>query len=176
LGRKTTSLSRFEGPFELVDHTGRTVTDADVITMPSIIYFGYTFCPDVCPLDNARNALASRCWKIAATIVQPVFISVDPRRDTPEVLAEFASHLSSAHDRPDRQRRRRCARPRAPIAPSSGPDAGTISTSSIIPPSAIWSPGHGFVEFFRRLDDRAPTNGRTCPLALRHRDQIDRRI
>jgi protein SCO1 len=43
-------------PFTLVSETGTTVTDADVITKPSLVYFGYTFCPDVCPLDAARNA------------------------------------------------------------------------------------------------------------------------
>ena len=41
------------GPFTLVNSTGETVTDADVITKPSLVYFGYTFCPDVCPLDNS---------------------------------------------------------------------------------------------------------------------------
>jgi protein SCO1/2 len=46
------------GPFTLVSETGETVTDQDVITMPSLLYFGYTFCPDVCPLDTVRNAEA----------------------------------------------------------------------------------------------------------------------
>ena len=46
------------GPFTLVDETGATVSDTEVISRPSIIYFGYTFCPDVCPLDAARNAEA----------------------------------------------------------------------------------------------------------------------
>jgi protein SCO1/2 len=84
------------GPFELVNAEGRTVTDADVITEPTLIYFGYTFCPDVCPLDAARNAdvidvLAER--GISAT---PVFISIDPERDTPEVMGDFAEIL---HDK-----------------------------------------------------------------------------
>ncbi len=78
------------GPFELVDQTGRTVTDADVITEPSLIYFGYTFCPDVCPFDNARNADAVDMLDEMGHDVQPVFISVDPARDTPEVLADYA--------------------------------------------------------------------------------------
>ncbi len=78
------------GPFELVDHTGRTVTDADVITEPALIYFGYTFCPDVCPLDVARNALATELLEERGYDLRPVFISVDPQRDTPEVLEEFA--------------------------------------------------------------------------------------
>ena len=84
-------LGQIGGPFELVDAQGRTVTDTDVLTMPSILYFGYTFCPDVCPLDSARNALAVEMLEAEGFLVQPVFISVDPRRDTPEVVGEFAS-------------------------------------------------------------------------------------
>ncbi len=83
-------LSSIGGPFTLVNSTGQTVTDADVITMPTILYFGYTFCPDVCPLDNSRNALATEILESNGIIVQPVFISIDPRRDTPEVVGEFA--------------------------------------------------------------------------------------
>lgn len=81
------------GPFTLVDQTGRTVTDADVITVPSLIYFGYTFCPDVCPLDNARNVEAVDILEEMGHEVTPVFISIDPKRDTPEVLAEFAGFM-----------------------------------------------------------------------------------
>ncbi|HEX9857927.1 MAG TPA: SCO family protein [Paracoccaceae bacterium] len=81
------------GPFTLVDETGQTVTDADVITRPSLIYFGYTFCPDVCPLDSARNAEAVDILEEQGLEVTPVFISVDPKRDTPEVLAEFTDNL-----------------------------------------------------------------------------------
>ena len=78
------------GPFELVDHTGQTVTDTDVITEPTLIYFGYTFCPDVCPLDVNRNALVAEMLEERGHSLRPVFISVDPARDTPEVLADFA--------------------------------------------------------------------------------------
>lgn len=77
------------GPFTLVDETGKTVTDRDVITAPSLIYFGYTFCPDVCPLDNVRNAEAVEILESQGYMVTPVFISIDPDRDTPEVMAEF---------------------------------------------------------------------------------------
>lgn len=84
-------LGSIGGGFELVDSLGQTVTDADVITMPSIVYFGYTFCPDVCPLDSARNALATELLEAEGYIVQPIFISIDPARDTPEVVGEFAS-------------------------------------------------------------------------------------
>lgn len=81
------------GPFTLVNGRGETVTDADVITEPSILYFGFTFCPDVCPLDMARNAVAVDILAEQGIEAQPVFISVDPARDTPEVVAEFADFI-----------------------------------------------------------------------------------
>lgn len=81
------------GPFTLVDTKGRTVTDKEVLTKPSLVYFGYTFCPDVCPLDNARNAEAVDILEERGFDVTPVFISIDPLRDTPEVLADFAENM-----------------------------------------------------------------------------------
>ncbi|WP_171175142.1 SCO family protein [Ruegeria sp. HKCCD8929] len=81
------------GPFELVNGKGETVTDADVITEPALIYFGYTFCPDVCPLDTARNAEAIDVLAGRGQSVTPVFISIDPDRDTPEVVGDFAFNL-----------------------------------------------------------------------------------
>lgn len=85
--------SQIGGPFTLVDETGKTVTDKEVINQPTLLYFGYTFCPDVCPLDNARNAEAVEVLESRGTIVQPVFISIDPDRDTPETLADFTDNL-----------------------------------------------------------------------------------
>ncbi|WP_226779988.1 SCO family protein [Oceaniglobus trochenteri] len=81
------------GPFTLVSETGETVTDKDVITKPSLIYFGYTFCPDVCPMDATRNAYAVDLLAEQGYDVQPVFITIDPARDTPEVLAEFTDYM-----------------------------------------------------------------------------------
>ncbi|NRB18200.1 MAG: SCO family protein [Rhodobacteraceae bacterium] len=81
------------GAFELVNARGETVTDKDVITEPSLIYFGYTFCPDVCPMDTARNAEAIDVLAERGQSVTPVFISIDPRRDTPEIVGEFAENL-----------------------------------------------------------------------------------
>lgn len=77
------------GPFTLVDETGRTVTDQDVINGPTLVYFGFTFCPDVCPLDNERNAIAMDILDEQGAPVDALFISIDPERDTPELLAEF---------------------------------------------------------------------------------------
>ena len=81
------------GPFELLNAKGETVTDKDVITEPSLIYFGYTFCPDVCPLDVSRNAEAIDVLTERGQSVTPVFISIDPDRDTPEVVGDFAFNL-----------------------------------------------------------------------------------
>ncbi len=86
-------VSQIGGPFTLVDETGATVTSEEVIDKPTLIYFGYTFCPDVCPLDSARNAEAVTILEERGTIVKPVFISVDPERDTPEALADFTHFL-----------------------------------------------------------------------------------
>lgn len=80
------------GPFTLVNGQGQTVTDKDVITKPSLIYFGYTFCPDVCPLDNVRNAEAVDILEERGFDVTPIFISIDPERDTADIVAEFAAN------------------------------------------------------------------------------------
>jgi protein SCO1/2 len=81
------------GPFTLVDKDGRTVTDTDVITGPTLVYFGYTFCPDVCPLDMAQNAEALDILEEQGQQVGLVFITVDPGRDTPEVVGDFTANL-----------------------------------------------------------------------------------
>jgi len=81
------------GPFTLVNGDGETVTEADVLTKPSLVYFGYTYCPDVCPADAARNAEATDMLLEKGYDVQPVFISVDPDRDTPEVLGEWTGYM-----------------------------------------------------------------------------------
>ncbi len=81
------------GPFTLTDETGAKVTERDVIKGPTLIYFGYTFCPDVCPLDNARNAEAVDVLGEMGFEVTPVMISFDPARDTPEVLRDFTDNL-----------------------------------------------------------------------------------
>ncbi|MEY4697085.1 MAG: hypothetical protein RIT14_1513 [Pseudomonadota bacterium] len=81
------------GPFTLVDTTGKPVTDRDVLVKPSLVYFGYTFCPDICPLDMARTAEAVDILEERGFDVNPVFITIDPARDTSEVLAAFSANL-----------------------------------------------------------------------------------
>lgn len=81
------------GPFTLVNGAGEEVTQSDVITGPSILYFGYTFCPDVCPTDLMRNVIAVEILEEQGHIVTPIFISVDPERDTPQIADEFAKSM-----------------------------------------------------------------------------------
>ncbi len=81
------------GPFDLVSETGETVTDADVITGPTLVYFGYTFCPDVCPLDVMRNAQAAYILEDQGIDLGTVFISIDPARDTVEVVRDFTENF-----------------------------------------------------------------------------------
>lgn len=81
------------GPFTLVSETGDQVTDEDVIDQPTLIYFGYTYCPDVCPLDVVRNADAIDLLAEQGIDVKPVFISVDHGRDTPETMDAFTANV-----------------------------------------------------------------------------------
>jgi protein SCO1 len=79
------------GPFELVDQEGHTVTDKTFSGRPSVIFFGYTSCPDVCPttlmdLSNWLKALGSRADKLNV-----LFITIDPQRDTPAHMRDFLS-------------------------------------------------------------------------------------
>jgi cytochrome oxidase Cu insertion factor (SCO1/SenC/PrrC family) len=84
------------GPFELTDQTGHQRTDADFRGKLVVLYFGYTYCPDVCPAELQSISLALDSLGAAAEAVQPLFITVDPERDNPARLADF---VSSFHPR-----------------------------------------------------------------------------
>jgi protein SCO1/2 len=79
------------GPFTLQSGSGQQVTDKDFRGKYMLVYFGYTFCPDVCP--TTLNAVADALDKLgpAASRIQPLFITVDPKRDTPEVVKQYAA-------------------------------------------------------------------------------------
>jgi len=140
------------GPFELVSETGETVTDADVITQPSLLYFGYTFCPDVCPLDNARNAIAVEILEERDRMVTPVFISIDPERDTPEVLADFTDNMHPRMIGLTGSVEQTTAASQAYRtyfnAHEEGDDGFYLVDHSTF--TYLVLPEHGFVEFFRR--------------------------
>jgi len=85
--------SLFGGSFALVDHEGRIRTDQDYRGRYLLIYFGYTYCPDICPtglqtMSQALDSLGAKAEK-----VQPLFISIDPIRDRPKVLKDYVSHF-----------------------------------------------------------------------------------
>jgi protein SCO1/2 len=86
------------GPFTLTDQNGRTVSDQQFAGQYRLIYFGYTFCPDVCPttlqkLMAGYKAFADKSPDRAAKL-QPIFISVDPARDTPQVMKSYVAAFS----------------------------------------------------------------------------------
>src|SRR5690606_9656384 len=61
---------------------------------PTLLYFGYSFCPDVCPLDNARNADVEALMAERGTPIRVAMVSIDPARDTPEKMDEYTSYFS----------------------------------------------------------------------------------
>lgn len=91
----TLLASAIGGPFRLVDQHGNTVTDADLKGRWSLIYFGYTHCPDACP--TALNDIAIALDELGAKreAVRPVFITVDPERDTPEILKDYVASFDA---------------------------------------------------------------------------------
>ena len=82
------------GPFTLTDQHGNTVTDADFRGRYMLVYFGFTYCPDVCPTALATITEAMNRLDEAADRIVPILITVDPERDTPEQLKMYASHFS----------------------------------------------------------------------------------
>lgn len=79
------------GPFALVDHNGKPATDARFHGKLLLVYFGFTFCPDVCPTDLQSIGLAMERLGKAGESVQPVFVTLDPERDTPQRLASYVA-------------------------------------------------------------------------------------
>lgn len=80
------------GEFELINHNNEVVTDKDFLGKYMIVYFGYTYCPDVCPMDLQIMADALRYLDTDdLQMLNPVFVSIDPERDTPDVMAEYIS-------------------------------------------------------------------------------------
>ncbi|HET7084048.1 MAG TPA: SCO family protein [Rhizomicrobium sp.] len=90
LGRVvTTGQADVGGPFRLIDQGGKSVSEADFRGRYMLIYFGYSFCPDVCPTTLSVMAQALEKLGGKAGRVAPIFITIDPQRDTPKVLADY---------------------------------------------------------------------------------------
>ena len=85
------------GPFELLDPAGQTVRWSDFEGQYRMVYFGYAYCPDVCPFDLTRMMQGYRLFaaeepELAAQI-QPIFITIDPERDTPDKVGEYVANF-----------------------------------------------------------------------------------
>jgi protein SCO1/2 len=93
------------GPFQLTDQNGKAVTDKNLKGKPTLIFFGYTHCPDVCPTSLFEISEVLRAMGKDADKVNAVFISVDPERDTQaamkEYLSSFDPHLEGLSGDPD---------------------------------------------------------------------------
>ncbi len=83
----------FGGPFSLVDQDGMRRTNRDFHGQFALVYFGYTYCPDICPTGLATIAAALDMLGSAASRVQPVFITVDPGRDSPDALKDYVAQF-----------------------------------------------------------------------------------
>src|SRR4029077_17880368 len=92
----TLLASAIGGPFRLVDQNGKTVTDADLKGKWSLVYFGYTHCPDACPTALNDIAIALDQLGPKREAVRSVFITVDPQRDKPAVLTAFVTSCAAA--------------------------------------------------------------------------------
>ena len=138
------------GALELVSTNGNTVTDVEIFSKPSLVYFGYTFCPDVCPLHVSRNADAVDMLEERGIQTTPVFISVDPTRDTPEVLQEFIEMIHPrmlAFTGSEEQVRAASKAYRTYYKKQESNDEYYLVDHSTI--TYLVLPEHGFVEFFR---------------------------
>ncbi|MDZ3832134.1 MAG: SCO family protein [Sphingopyxis sp.] len=87
--------ARIGGPFTLTDHNGRTVRDSDFAGQYRLVYFGYSFCPDICPVDLQKLMRGLTKFEKADAVrgakVQPLFITIDPARDTSDALKPFVA-------------------------------------------------------------------------------------
>ena len=93
IGQQVTGKALIGGAFTLTDNTGKRVTDQDFHGKYTLVFFGFTSCPDICPaglqlIAGALEKLGTKAQRIA-----PIFISVDPQRDTPEKLAAYVKNF-----------------------------------------------------------------------------------
>ncbi len=142
----------FGGPFALVDQDGEPRTDADYRGRFMLIYFGYTYCPDICPTNLAVMSEALDALGAEAARIQPILISVDPARDTPEALKEYAAafHPSLVGLGGSEAQVRAAAKAyrvhrRKVIPPDTDPEDYLVDHSSL---TYLMGPDGGFVTMF----------------------------
>ncbi len=91
------------GPFRLTDQDGHVMTEEDLKGRPSLVFFGFTHCPDVCPTTLFDISQIMQALGPDADRTRAVFITVDPERDTQDVLKDYLSSFDPASDRPHRR-------------------------------------------------------------------------
>lgn len=89
--RGMTAASSIGGPFQLVDQAGQTVSEKSLQGKPTIIFFGFTHCPDVCPTALFEMSEILRAMGKDANRLNAYFVSVDPERDTPDIMKSYLS-------------------------------------------------------------------------------------
>ena len=87
--------ARIGGPFALVDHRGKSVTERDYLGKPALVFFGFTNCPDVCPTTLYQLSNMLDQLKSDADRLNVLFITVDPERDTPQLLKGYVENFGS---------------------------------------------------------------------------------
>jgi protein SCO1/2 len=90
------AFAEIGGPFSLVNQDGATVTEKSLLGRPALLYFGFTHCPDICPYSLQKMAAALDQAGPRAGDIQPVFITLDPERDTPEALKSYVASAGFA--------------------------------------------------------------------------------
>jgi cytochrome oxidase Cu insertion factor (SCO1/SenC/PrrC family) len=93
VGQQVTGKALIGGAFTLTDNTGKHVTDQDFHGKYTLVFFGFTSCPDICPAGLQLMAGALEKLGTKAQRITPIFISVDPQRDTPEKLAAYVKNF-----------------------------------------------------------------------------------
>ncbi len=146
------------GPFTLVAPDGRTVTDRDFRGRWMLVFFGYTFCPDVCPTALANVALVLERLGPLAERLAPVFISIDPERDTPEVVGayvrQFDPRIVGLTGTPERVRA--AAQAYRAFYRKVEPEAGEDADAYLVEHSAwlyLMGPDGTFVKVFPHASD-----------------------
>jgi cytochrome oxidase Cu insertion factor (SCO1/SenC/PrrC family) len=81
------------GPFALVDHNGQRVTEKTFLGKNMLVVFGFTYCPDVCPTELQVVTAALDSLGARAEAIQPLFITIDPQRDTPEIMKQYVANF-----------------------------------------------------------------------------------
>lgn len=92
-GPRGSGVALVGGPFSLVDQDGRRVTEKDFLGKYMLVFFGYTYCPDVCPTELQVMTAALDQMGTTADRIQPVFVSIDPERDTPPVMKAYVANF-----------------------------------------------------------------------------------